>query len=86
MKGQGNCGSEADHGTYAYSKLVKASSGKEAHYCSGLDYAEFISDMVSNSKKSNKILSIPETLTKDKIDRVLVAGKEVEFLVNPEKA
>ena len=85
IKGQGNCGSEADHGIYAYSKLVKASSGKEAH-CSGLDYAEFISDMVSNSKKSNKILSIPETLTKDKIDRVLVAGKKVEFLVNPEKS
>jgi hypothetical protein len=85
LKGQGDCSNEKDHGTYAYSKLVEASKGKEAH-CEKVDYADFISDMVTNSKKSNKILSIPETLTKAQIDRVLVEGKEVEFAVNESKS
>lgn len=31
-------------------------------------------------------MSIPETLTKAQIDRVLVEGKEVEFAVNESKS
>ena len=62
---------------YAYSKFIEETKGHQVH-CKGENYADFISNMVVESKNSNKVLPLPEGFL-EKSYPVSVAGDKMQF-------
>ena len=58
IKGQGKCGSESVvDGEYTYDKFITGTGGS-IEECGQSDYAQFVTDMVKNSKFKTKIFKL----------------------------
>jgi hypothetical protein len=78
IKGQGKCGSESvENDAYTYDKFITGTGGSIVE-CGKSNYAQFVTDMVANSKFKTKLFKLPDGFTGEITD-VQIEGNSVQF-------